>query len=347
MSVESRKYSVVEIATRVQGEVVGNGDILLTGLAPADMAGPGDLTFAENEAFFEKAVNSDASAVIIDGDYNSGKKSLIRVKSARLAFAHLLQLFHPEKKFSPGVHPSAVVHSSASVHPTAHVGPHCVIHENVSLAAGVVVQSGSHIAHDSSLGDGAHLVSNVTLYPRTQIGKRVRIHAGSVIGADGFGYVFDSGIHHKIPQVGNVEIHDDVEIGANVTIDRGALGATEIGRGAKIDNLVQIAHNVKIGANCIVVSQVGIAGSTKIGDFVTLAGQAGLAGHLKIGNRVTVMARAGVMNDIPEGEVWLGEPARPQRDRKRQLIAIERLPDLAKRVRELEKKLESLDRTAE
>lgn len=347
MSVESRKYSVVEIATRVQGEVVGNGDILLTGLAPADMAGPGDLTFAENEAFFEKAVNSDASAVIIDGDYNSGKKSLIRVKSARLAFAHLLQLFHPEKKFSPGVHPSAVVHSSASVHPTAHVGPHCVIHENVSLAAGVVVQSGSHIAHDSSLGDGAHLFSNVTLYPRTQIGKRVRIHAGSVIGADGFGYVFDSGIHHKIPQVGNVEIHDDVEIGANVTIDRGALGATEIGRGAKIDNLVQIAHNVKIGANCIVVSQVGIAGSTKIGDFVTLAGQAGLAGHLKIGNRVTVMARAGVMNDIPEGEVWLGEPARPQRDRKRQLIAIERLPDLAKRVRELEKKLESLDRTAE
>jgi len=343
MSVASRQtYSVNDIAGRIQGEVIGNGEILLAGLAPADMAGSGDLTFAENEAFFQKAVSSEASAVIVDGDFHSDAKTLIRVKSARLAFAHLLQLFHPEKKFSPGTHPTAVVHESAKIHPTVHIGPHCVIHENVSLAAGVVVQSGSHIAHDSALGDGTHLFANVTIYPHTKIGKRVRIHAGSVIGADGFGYVFDSGKHHKIPQVGNVVIHDDVEIGANVTIDRGALGATEIGQGSKIDNLVQIAHNVRIGANCIVVSQVGIAGSTTMGDFVTLAGQVGLAGHLKIGSQVTVMARSGVMNDIPDGGVWLGEPARPQRDRKRQLIAIERLPELAKRVRELEKRLESL-----
>jgi len=227
------------------------------------------------------------------------------------------------------------------------VGPHCVIHENVSIAAGVVVQSGSHIAHDCSLGDGAHLFANVTLYPRTQIGKRVRVHAGTVIGSDGFGYVFDAGIHHKIPQVGNVVVHDDVEIGACVTIDRGALGSTEIGRGSKIDNLVQIAHNVKVGANCIIVSQVGVAGSTRLGDYVTLAGQVGLAGHLNVGNQVTVMARAGVMNDIPDGEVWLGAPARPQRDAKKMMIAVERLPALMRRVKELENKLAQLETSAE
>jgi len=345
MSEESDKlhFTVAEIAARVSGEIEGDETLPLSGLAPADVAGPGFLTFAENQAFFEKAEQSFASAILVAGEFSSETKTIIRVKNARLAFAHLLQIFHPEKKFSPGVHSTAVVHPSATIHPTAHVGPHCVIHENVTLAAGVVVQSGSHIAHDCSLGDGTHLFSNVTLYPRTRIGKRVRVHAGTVIGSDGFGYVFDAGIHHKIPQVGNVIIHDDVEIGACVAIDRGALGATEIGRGSKIDNLVQIAHNVKVGANCIIVSQVGVAGSTVLGDYVTLAGQVGLAGHLKIGNQVTVMARAGVMNNIPDGGVWLGAPARPQRDAKKTMIAVERLPELVKRVKELEKRLAELE----
>jgi UDP-3-O-[3-hydroxymyristoyl] glucosamine N-acyltransferase len=348
MNAESKPhFTVAEIAARVSGEVEGDESLELSGLAPADIAGPGFLTFAENQAFFEKAEQGFASAILVAEKFSSETKTLIRVKNARLAFAHLLQIFHPEKKFSPGVHSSAVVAPSATIHPTAHVGPHCVIHENVSIAAGVVVQSGSHIAHDCSLGDGAHLFANVTLYPRTQIGKRVRVHAGTVIGSDGFGYVFDAGIHHKIPQVGNVVVHDDVEIGACVTIDRGALGSTEIGRGSKIDNLVQIAHNVKVGANCIIVSQVGVAGSTRLGDYVTLAGQVGLAGHLNVGNQVTVMARAGVMNDIPDGEVWLGAPARPQRDAKKMMIAVERLPALMRRVKELENKLAQLETSAE
>ncbi len=344
MSAESKpQFTVADIAARVGGEVAGDDSLRLAGLAPADLAGPGFLTFAENQAFFEKAEQSSASAILVAGEFSSETKTIIRVKNARLAFAHILQLFYPEKKFAPGIHPSAVVSETATIHPTAHVGPHCVIHDNVTLAAGVVVQSGSHIAHDCSLGDGTHLFSRVTLYPRTRIGKRVRVHAGTVIGSDGFGYVFDSGIHHKIPQVGNVIVHDDVEIGACVTIDRGALGSTEIGRGSKIDNLVQIAHNVKVGANCIVVSQVGVAGSTQLGDYVTLAGQVGLAGHLKIGNQVTIMARSGVMNDIPDGEVWLGAPARPQRDAKKTMIAMERLPKLARQVRELEKRLAELE----
>jgi UDP-3-O-[3-hydroxymyristoyl] glucosamine N-acyltransferase len=166
----------------------------------------------------------------------------------------------------------------------------------------------------------------------------VRVHSGTVIGSDGFGYVQDGGIHRKVPQIGYVIIGDDVEIGAGVTIDRGALGPTVIGNGTKIDNLVQIAHNVEIGEHCLIVAQVGIAGSTKLGDYVILGGQVGLAGHLKIGSRVTVAAQSGVMHNIPDGEKWLGAPAQPDRQTKRQMIALQKLPDLLRRVAELEKK---------
>src|SRR6185503_19608 len=189
------------------------------------------------------------------------------------------------------------------------------------------------------IGEGTCIFPNVTLYARTQVGRNVRIHAGSVIGSDGFGYVLDNGIHRKVPQIGSVIIGDDVEIGANVTIDRGALGPTTIGKGTKIDNLVQIAHNVTIGEHCLVVAQVGIAGSTKLGNFVILAGQVGLAGHLKIGNKVTIAAQSGVMHDIPDGEKWFGYPAQPDRQTKRQILAIQQLPELIRRVAELEKKL--------
>jgi UDP-3-O-[3-hydroxymyristoyl] glucosamine N-acyltransferase len=168
------------------------------------------------------------------------------------------------------------------------------------------------------------------------VGQRVRIHAGSVIGADGFGYVLDGGVHRKVPQIGQVVIHDDVEIGANVTIDRGALGPTIIGRGTKIDNLVQVAHNVTFGEHCLVIAQAGIAGSTKLGNYVVLAGQCGLAGHLKIGNRVTVAAQSGIMHDIPDGEKWFGSPAQPDRRMKRQILAIQQLPQLLRRIAELE-----------
>jgi UDP-3-O-[3-hydroxymyristoyl] glucosamine N-acyltransferase len=174
------------------------------------------------------------------------------------------------------------------------------------------------------------------------LGDRVRIHAGSVIGSDGFGYVLDQGIHRKVPQIGNVIVHDDVEIGANVTIDRAALGSTIIGKGAKIDNLVQIGHNVVIGEHCILVSQVGVAGSTRLGNYVTLAGQVGVAGHLRIGDHATVAAQAGVMNDIPDGEKWFGSPAQPDRQMKRIYIALQHLPELLQRVGELEKGFKAL-----
>jgi UDP-3-O-[3-hydroxymyristoyl] glucosamine N-acyltransferase len=184
-----------------------------------------------------------------------------------------------------------------------------------------------------------NLYPSVTLYPGTELGDRVRIHSGTVIGSDGFGYVPDGDIHRKVPQIGSVIIREDVEIGANVTIDRGALGPTVIGRGTKIDNLVQIGHNVTIGEHCLIISQAGIAGSCKLGNYVILAGQVGVAGHLKIGNRVSVAAQSGVMHNIPDGEKWLWSPAQPDRQAKRQMIALQQLPELLRRVHELEKKL--------
>jgi UDP-3-O-[3-hydroxymyristoyl] glucosamine N-acyltransferase len=213
-----------------------------------------------------------------------------------------------------------------------------VVGEGVRVGARSVLQGGNHLGAASQLGEDVNLFPNVTLYPRTEIGNRVRVHAGTVIGSDGFGYAQDGGIHRKVPQAGNVIIRDDVEIGASVTIDRGALGSTVIGKGTKIDNLVQIGHNVEIGEHCLLVAQVGIAGSTIVGDHVILAGQAGIAGHLKIGNRAIVSAQSGVMNDIPDGEKWLGSPAQPDRQYKREIIARRRLPELLKRVAALEKK---------
>jgi UDP-3-O-[3-hydroxymyristoyl] glucosamine N-acyltransferase len=330
-------FTAAAIAKELDGHVLGDEAISLTGFAPATSAKPGDLTFAENETFFAKAEQSAASAILVDGDFQSTRKVLIRVPNARVAFAKVLPLFFPERVFAPGIHASAVVASSAKIDPTAHVGPHCVVGENVQLGAHVILRGGNHIGDNSVVGAETQLFPNVVIYNQTQIGQRVRIHAGAVIGADGFGYVFDAAVHRKVPQVGQVIVHDDVEIGANVTIDRGALGPTVIGKGSKIDNLVQIAHNVTIGEHCLIVAQVGIAGSTKIGTYTTLAGQVGVAGHLKIGHKVIVAAQSGVMHDIPDGGKWLGAPAQPDRQAKRQMIALQRLPELARRIGELEK----------
>ncbi|MEJ0090529.1 MAG: UDP-3-O-(3-hydroxymyristoyl)glucosamine N-acyltransferase [Limisphaerales bacterium] len=330
--------TVFEIAKHLQGEVVGDGHAILNSFATTDNAQPGDLTFAENEEFFVRAEVSAATAIIADKRFSSSKKILIQVPNARIAFAKALALFFPEPVRPAGIHPLSVVASSASVDPTAHIGPHCTVGERVKIGANCILQAGNFIGDDSTLGEEVNLFPNVTIYPRTEIGRRVRIHAGTTIGSDGYGYVLDGGFHRKVPQIGNVIIHDDVEIGANVTIDRGALGPTVIGKGTKIDNLVQIAHNVEIGEHCLIIAQVGIAGSSKLGNYVVLAGQVGVGGHLKLGNQVTIGAQAGVMTDVPDGAKWLGAPAQPDKQVKRQVIAIQRLPDLLRRVAEFERK---------
>ncbi len=331
-------FTAAEIAKHLQGDILGDASVVLNTFAPADRALAGDLTFAENPDYFARAEQSAASAIIVDGDFTS-KKILIRVPNARIGFAKALALFFPEPVFPAGVHPTAIIAPGAQVDPTAHIGPYCVVHEKVRIGARSILHGGNHIGLGCQLGEDVILFPNVIVYLRSEIGNRVRIHAGSVVGSDGFGYVLDNGVHRKVPQIGNVIIRDDVEIGANVTIDRGALGPTIIGKGTKVDNLVQIAHNVVIGDYCLVISQVGIAGSTKIGNNAILAGQAGLAGHLKIGNRVTIAAQSGVMTNLEDGEKVLGSPAQSDRAAKRQFIAMQHLPDLLKRVAELEKKL--------
>jgi UDP-3-O-[3-hydroxymyristoyl] glucosamine N-acyltransferase len=330
-------YTAAEIARLLGGEVAGDASIVLKGFAPADRAQPGDLTFAENENSFARADQSAASAILVDAPYLSQRKTLIRVPNARVAFAKVLPLFFPDPTFAPGIHSTAVLAPTTEVEPTAHIGPYCVVGERVRIGPRCVLQAGNYVGAGCRLDEDVNLFPNVTLYPNTQVGKRVRIHSGTVVGADGFGYVLDNGVHLKVPQIGNVIICDDVELGANVTVDRGALGPTIIGKGTKVDNLVQIAHNVTLGEHCIIVSQAGIAGSTKLGSYVVLGGQVGLAGHLKIGNRVSVAAQSGVMNNIPDGEKWIWTPAQPDRQAKRQMIALQQLPELFRRVRELEK----------
>jgi UDP-3-O-[3-hydroxymyristoyl] glucosamine N-acyltransferase len=332
-------YTAADIAKLLGGEVIGDPALVLSGFAPADRAKPGELTFAENESYFARAEQSAASAVIVDGLFTSKKKVIVRVPNARIAFAKILPLFFPEPTFPPGIHPTAVVAKSAELDASVHVGPYCVLGEGVRIGPRSVLQGANHVGALCQLGEEVNLFPNVTLYARTEVGNRVRIHSGAVVGSDGFGYVPDGGEHRKVPQIGNVIIRDDVEIGANVTIDRGALGPTIVGKGTKIDNLVQIAHNVTLGDHCLIVSQTGIAGSTKLGNYVTLAGQVGLSGHLKIGNRVSIGAQSGVMHNISDGEKWFGYPAGPDRQAKRQIVALQQLPDLLRRVAELEKRL--------
>ena len=330
-------FTAAEIAKIVQGEVLGDGNTLLAGLSSSDAAKTGDLTFAEKEPQFLTAEQGEATAILAPSPFTSLRKVVIRVPNARIAFAKVLPHFHPPDTYPPGIHPSAKIADSARIDPTAHIGPHSVIGERVQIGPRSVLMGGNHVRKDSTIGSDTCLYPNVVIYERTVIADRVTIHAGTVIGSDGYGYVFDAGSHRKVLQVGNVVIHSDVEIGANSAIDRGALGSTVIGAGTKIDNLVHIAHNVVIGRHCLIMGQVGFAGSTHLGDYAVVASQSGIAGHLKLGTQSTVGAKSGVMRDIPAGGTVLGIPAMPDKQTKRQWIAAQQLPETIRRVRELEK----------
>ena len=335
-------YTAAHIAQQLDGEVIGDGSVALTGFSAADRASPGDLTFAEKDTHFAAADASAASAILVSGSFSSTRKVIIRVRNARIAAARALPLFFPPEEFAAGIHPSASVAPTATVDASAHVGPGCAIGDGVTIGARSVLLGGNHIGRDCVIGDEVRLFPNVVIYARTQIGHRVAIHAGTVIGSDGYGYVFDQGRHRKILQVGNVIIHDDVEIGANSAIDRAALGSTVIGAGTKIDNLVHIAHNVVFGEHCLIMGQCGFAGSTQFGNYCVIASQSGVAGHLTIGNQVTVGGKSGVTKDQADGQTVLGYPAVPDKQAKRQWIGLQQLPELIVRMRELEKQVAEL-----
>jgi len=335
-------FTVAEIAETLRGVIVGDGSVILTGLAPAEHARAGELTFAENAAYFAAAEQSQAAAILVSGPFVSSSKVLIRVANARVALARVLPVFFPPEGYPQGIHPSAVVADSAHIEPTAHMGPNCVVGPRVRIGARSVLMGGNDLRADCRLGEDVCLFPGVVLYRQTRLGDRVTIHSGTVIGSDGFGYVLDEGRHRKVLQLGNVVIHDDVEIGANAAIDRGTLGSTVIGEGTKIDNLVHVAHNVVIGRHCLIMGQVGFAGSTTLGDYVVIASQSGIADHLKLGHQVMVGAKSGVMRNVEDGGRVLGTPAAPDKQAKRQMIALQQLPELIHRMRDLEKQVQDL-----
>ena len=260
------------------------------------------------------------------------------VADPHAALIELLPLLHPEPRQESGVHPTAVIHASATLSEGVGVGPHTVIGAGVTLGEGVRIGANCVIGAGVTIGAGTALYPNVTLYPGSVLGDRVIVHAGARIGVDGFGYVSSGGKHRKIPQVGACVVEDDVEIGANCTIDRGSIGRTVIGSGSKLDNLVHIGHNVTVGRGSMLVAQVGIAGSTRIGDEVALGGQAGISGHLRIGARAQIAAQAGVIGDVGPGQVISGYPARDHRSYLKAMAHLMRLPDIVKRLRQLERR---------
>jgi UDP-3-O-[3-hydroxymyristoyl] glucosamine N-acyltransferase len=335
--------TLAQLAREVDGEVVGDGSVAIAGIAPADSAKAGDLTFAEKPSYLAAAEQSQASAIVVPPDFVSATKVLLRVKNPRAAIARLLPLLYPPAAYPPGIHPSAAIDPTAQVDPSAHVGPLCAIGAGARVGRRAALLGGNHLGPDCAIGEDTVLHPQVVIYRGCRIGQRVAIHAGTVIGADGYGYVFDQGRHRKVPQVGNVVIEDDVEIGANTAIDCGALASTVIGEGTKIDNLVHIAHNVVVGRHCLIMGQCGFAGSTRLGDYVVVASQSGVAGHLKLGDRSVVGAKSGVMRDIPDGTTVLGYPAAPDQQAKRQWVGMAMLPDLIRRVRDLERQAKAAD----
>jgi UDP-3-O-[3-hydroxymyristoyl] glucosamine N-acyltransferase len=332
--------TVRQLAEWVRGDVLGDGDLPIANARPLGEAEPGDITFIEGDRHLGAWHACKASAAVAPASVPVNGRPLIRVADPLMAFVRIVQHLRGRPAAAGGViDPTAQVHPTATLGPGVSVGPFAVVGEGAELGANVALHTGVVVGRGCRIGRDAVLYPRVVLYDDCILGDRVVIHAGAVIGADGFGYRFQDGRHVKIPQLGWVELGDDVEIGAGATIDRGTFGATRVGAGTKIDNLVMIGHNCQIGRHNVLAAQVGIAGSCTTGDYVVMAGQVGIADHLHIGDRVTVGAQSGVMKDLPADTTVLGYPARPEVDQKRQYVLLERLPEMRKDLKRIKSHL--------
>jgi UDP-3-O-[3-hydroxymyristoyl] glucosamine N-acyltransferase len=336
-----------KIAKLVEGELLGDADIEISGILSLDEAatslssGKRQIVVVINPKHLSQTIH--ASAVIIPEEVkesalpahpiDNGRIPAIRVKNPKLALALLINLFYPQEKPTPSIHPSSIIAADAQLGKDVTIYPHVVVDKEAIIGDNVILYPFVYVGKAVQIEDETIIYSNVTLYENTIIGRKVTIHAGCVIGADGFGYVKVDEEHHKIPQVGNVIVGDGVEIGANTTIDRATLGSTTIGDGTKIDNLVQIGHNAKIGKNCILVAQVAIGGSAIIEDGVIIAGKGAVSDHVTVGHHSIIGAKSGVMKDIPSKSMVSGFPARPYRDELKQKACIEKLPGLLKEIK--------------
>lgn len=337
--------TVAEIAHFLDGQLVGDGAAKISAVSGIAEAKPGEITFLATTRYRRFLRKTAASAIIVPPSVAFPQKTLIRVDDPRLAFAKVMRLFYTCFPEGPkGIHPTAVIGQKVSLGHGVNIGALACIENRVTIGDDVTIFPGVVIGRDSQIGSGTVIYANATIREQSVIGKDVIIHSGTVVGSDGFGYAKEDGRYIKIPQKGVVIIEDEVEIGANVAIDRATLGVTRIGRGAKIDNLVQLAHNVIIGPHSLVVAQVGISGSTEIGSGVILAGQVGLVGHIKVGDESIIGAQSGVSKSVPPRSVLFGYPARPHMVAKRIEACLNRLPELFKKVNSLERRLKLLKR---
>ncbi|MBL9116552.1 MAG: UDP-3-O-(3-hydroxymyristoyl)glucosamine N-acyltransferase [Verrucomicrobiaceae bacterium] len=345
----TKSITLKALADLIQGTIVqGDPETVITGLNSLSESLPGDVSFLGNAKYAAQVAKTQAAAVIIAPDFTERPERIafIAVPNPTLAFSAVISYFgHEKKSRPPGIHPSAVVSVSAKLNAEkVHVGPLAFIDDDAEIGDGCIIHAGACIGPGVKLGLNCIIHSNAVIKDYCQLGERVVVHSGTVIGSDGFGYEFVQGRHVKIDQVGIVEIGDDVEIGSCTTIDRARFGKTIIGTGSKIDNLVQIAHNVVIGPHCVIVAQVGISGSTKLGSYVVMGGQAGSAGHLNIGDQVTVLGRSGVTKDLPGPGHYTGFPARPLHEGRKLLAAPGLVPGLQTKLKALEARLAELEK---
>ncbi len=331
------RITAKDLARQIGGEIEGDPSKELTGVAPLESAADGDISFIESERSSVQAQASKAGCLITPRNISLRDRTIIRVRNPRYAFARAIELFHPRPAAAPGIDPTAHLGKGVQIASDVHIGPQTVIGNGCCIGSHTAIGAGCVIGEDSILGEHCTIYPRVTLYPGVRIGSRVTVHSGCVIGSDGFGYVFEGGRYYKFPQVGTVEVGDDVEIGANSTVDRGALGATRIGRGTKIDNLVQIAHNVQIGENCVIASQTGISGSSVIEDNVVIAGQVGIGDHARVRKGAVLGGQCGILphKSVRSGETVWGTPARPIREQLEQQALAARLPRLFEKVQSL------------
>jgi len=330
----------------VGGRVEGDPDRRVRGVATLESAGADDLSFLTNPRYRHAAESSRAGAILVGPGVAVPGRDLVVAAEPYLALAEILDRMHPQTRPPAGVSPDARIDASAALGQGVSVGPFAVVGAGASLGDRVVIGAGSVIGDGSALGEDTVLAPRVVLYPGTAVGARCLIHAGVVLGGDGFGFATSASAHRKVPQLGRVVVEDDVEIGANTTIDRGTLGETRIGRGTKIDNLVMVAHGAAIGPHGLLAAQAGVSGSTRIGSHVTMAGQSGAAGHLKLGDRVIVAAKTAVFSDVSDGSFVAGIPAVDHRAWKRSLALVKMLPEFRSRLRSLEERLASLEAKA-
>lgn len=341
------KYSLGEIACKVNGEVQGDPEVLITGVAGLEEAKDGDISFVANRRYHNRIASTRAAAVIV-GEGNGAvpkDKNCLIVPNPYLTFLLTVEMFHPQNSdFPPSVHPTAVVDPAAEIGKRVFIGPLAVVGKGAKVGDDVILQARSYVGERAEIGANTRVMPGAIVLHDVKVGKRCLLQSGCVLGGDGFGFVCDNkGVQQKIPQVSGLIIGDDVEIGANTTVDRGTLSPTRIGNGVKCDNLVHVAHNVEIGDNSLVIAQVGISGSTKIGKNVIMAGQAGIGGHLVIGDRVKIGAQAGVTKSVPEGSEISGYPARPHSESLRSQAFIGRVPKLFQQFRELLDRVKKLE----